>query len=155
VALALTLAAMLSGRSAAAQDFAVRLGLAQAHITEVFIGCHAKGSEGYDRELDDFAPPPGIDTGYVGFVPKTRLPLLYKDIRGPKGPHEWTLQVRPAKERPVVVSWAPKTLPAGWTFTVVQGDTVTAMADTASLTVAAAGTLSFRAVEKAPAATAP
>jgi hypothetical protein len=124
--------------------------LTNAHIRDVFIGGHAKGSVGYDRDLDDFAPPPGIATGYVGFVSKPGLPLLYKDIRGPTGPHEWALQVRPAKDRPIVVSWDSQTLPAGWTCTVTQGDKSTAMADTASVAVAVAETLTFRAAEKAP-----
>jgi hypothetical protein len=131
---------------AAAADFVVRLGLTNAHILEVFLGCHSRGTTGYDRALDDFAPPPGIDTGYVGFFSQPNLPLFYKDIRGPTGPHEWTLQVRPAKDRPVAVSWDPKALPAGWTFTVVQGDKSTPMAEATGVSVAAAGSLIFRAV---------
>ena len=152
VARVLVLAAALAGVAASAQDVELRLGLANAHLVEVFLGCHAKGSDGFDRDLDDFAPPPGIDTGYVGFVAKARLPLLYKDIRGRQGPHEWVLQVRPAKDRPVQVSWDPQALPAGWVFTVVQGEQSAAMADSASRSVAVAGTLVFRAVAKATAA---
>lgn len=150
VVLALALAGARFCVAAAAQDFELRLDVANAHILEVFLGCHGKGSAGYDREVDDFAPPPGIDTGYVGFTSKAGLPLLYKDIRGSQGPHEWVLQVRPAKGRPVRVSWDPKALPAGWSFTVIQGDTSAAMADTASRSVAVAGTLIFRAVTEVP-----
>ena len=152
VARALVLAAALSGVAVSAQDFELRLGVVNAHLLEVFLGCHATGSDGYDRDLDDFAPPPGIDTGYVGFVAKARLPLLYKDIRGPQGPHQWVLQVRPAKDRPVQVSWDPRSLPAGWVLSVVRGEQSAAMADSASTSVAVAETLVFRAVAKSAAA---
>lgn len=152
VALIVSLATGLLCRAAAADGFEVRLAVSNAHLLEVVFGCHATGSDGFDRDHDDFAPPPGIDTGYVGFIPKARLPLLYRDIRGPKGPHEWVLQVRPAKDRPVTLSWDPRALPAGWTLTVVQGDTSSAMTDTAAVAVTAPGNITFRAVEKAPTA---
>ena len=141
---------LLLAGSLRATDFEVRLGLTQAHLEEVFFGCHAKGTDGYDRELDDLAPPPGIDTGYVGFVPPGKLPYFYKDVRGPLGPHEWRLLVRVAKERPVQVSWDPKTLPAGWAFTLTSGARHLAMAETSTLAVAESSTLVIRAAATAP-----
>jgi hypothetical protein len=144
---ALVLATVLLRVQVAAADVEVRLGLTNAHLLEVFLGWQDQGTEGYDRGLDDFAPPPGIDTGYVGFVPKAKLPLLYKDIRGPKAPHEWSLLVKPAKDRPVQVSWDPKALPAGWRFTLVHGDRSLSMKDTSSLAVAESATVAIRVVE--------
>jgi hypothetical protein len=135
----------LSAAGASGADVEIRLGLANAHVVEVFLGWHAEGTEGYDRGLDDFAPPPGIDTGYAGFLPKAKLPLLYRDIRSPKGPHEWSLLVRPARDRPVEVSWDPKALPAGWTFTLVHGKRTVSMADQAAVAVAESATVTLRA----------
>lgn len=137
-----------------ADDFEVRLGLLNAHIPEVLFGCAAAATPGYDRDVDDFAPPPGIATGYVGFVAPAGLPLFYKDIRGPKGPHEWRLSVRPLKDRPVELSWDPKALPPRWTFVITQAEQTVSMAEVAALSVTGATTLVIRAVE-APSATPP
>ena len=137
----------LPGAGAADAGVEVRLGLANAHVVELFLGWQAQGTEGYDRGLDDFAPPPGIDTGYAGFLPKARLPLLYRDIRGPRGPHQWSLLVKPVKDRPVDVSWDPKALPAGWVFTLVHGERTVAMAEVTAIRVAESATLTLRAVE--------
>jgi len=128
-----------------AGDFEVRIGLANAHLLEVFFGCSANATAGYDRDVDQFAPPPGIATGFVGFLPPAGLPLFYKDIRGPGGPQEWRLSVRAATDRPVRLSWDPKALPAGWAFTITQAERTVSMAETAALAVNGTATLAIRA----------
>jgi len=102
-----------------AEDFTIRLGLKNAHLREVFFGCAAGATSGYDRRIDDFAPPPGIETGYVGFVSgDKRLPLFYKDIHGMEPEQTWTFHTRVFEGKPIEISWVPESLPAGWTFTL-------------------------------------
>ena len=109
----------VSSSRAWCDDFMVKLSLKNAHLRSVFFGCSAKGSAGYDRRVDDFAPPPGIQTGYVGFVPGVKgLPLYYKDVRGPEPQQQWQFYVKVHEGKPVSISWDQEELPAGWEFTV-------------------------------------
>ena len=103
----------------AAEDFSVRLQLKNAHLREIFFGSAAKGTAGYDRALDAFAPPPGIATGYVGFIPGTpNLPLFYKDIRSLDSEQTWQLYTKVYKGKPMLIQWDPASLPQGWSFTL-------------------------------------
>jgi hypothetical protein len=112
------LAAVVSG-----QGFELKLQLQRAHIGEVFLGCQDGATSAYDRKIDIFAPPPGMQTGYVGFTsPNPKLPLLYKDIRGLDLPQEWKLQCQPEGNQAIVLSWSADSIPEGLALTIKQDD---------------------------------
>jgi len=114
-----------------ADGFTVRLGLKNGHIREVFFGCADEATDGYDRGLDDFAPPPGIETGYTAFVSndsQSRLPPFYKDIRAPAQNVIWRFAASVYKSKdgqvvkPVTLSWDSDALPDGYEFILTQAD---------------------------------
>ena len=100
--------------AAKAADFVFKLNLDNGHVGELFVGCKPGATDGYDRKLDDYAPPPGIGgVAYTFLVPADRKMNLYKDVRAPSTPEkpaQWLFFARIDKE-PVTVSWDPKTLP--------------------------------------------
>ena len=97
-----------------ADDFLLELTLDNGHVGELYIGCKPGATDGYDRKLDDYAPPPGIGgVAYTFLVPADRKMNLYKDVRAPSTPEkpaQWLFFARIDKE-PVTVTWDPKTLP--------------------------------------------
>ena len=120
----LGLVCCLALHSQAADDgFQVRLGLTCSHLRELFFGCANGASPGFDTGLDDFAPPPGIQTGYTAFVPEDRLlPPLYKDIRAPAEQITWRLQADVWKSKSVGITWDPSSLPARYDFRLASRD---------------------------------
>ena len=128
--------------SASAENFTIRLGLKNAHLREVFFGCAPNATAGYDRRLDDFAPPPGIETGYVGFISGAKnLPLFYKDIRGEKPKQTWRFYTRVYKGKPLEITWDAATLPKGWRFTLTSKAGSVNMAKQEKLVIPASETL--------------
>jgi len=135
--------------SARAEDFLVRLGLRHGHLAELFFGCDAKATAGYDRGLDDLAPPPGIETGYTAFVPDTpNFPPFYKDVRPPAATVSWKLMAKVWRNKPIEVSWDPTTLPAGFDFAIDGAGARLDMRRSASVTVDATRTLTITATRQ-------
>lgn len=145
----------LATSAAWAGDFTVRFGLKNAHLREVFFGCAEGATAGYDRRVDDFAPPPGIETGYVGFISGVKnLPLFYKDIHGTEPEQTWRFYTRVYEGKPIEISWEPASLPEGWTFTLTSKAGDIDMAKTAKIVLPESETLtiSARMTEQTPAA---
>jgi hypothetical protein len=114
------LVAVVSG-----QGFELKLQLQRAHLGEIFLGRQDGATSDYDRGIDIFAPPPGMQTGYVGFTsPNPKLPLLYKDIRNLDLPQEWKLYCKPEGNQAIVLSWSPDSIPEGLALTIKQDDRV-------------------------------
>lgn len=147
LALAAVLAGVACGRAA---DFEVPLGVRNAHLLEVRLGCNARGTDGYDRGLDDLAPPPGIETGFVGFIAPSRMPFFYKDIRGPVGPHEWRLRIGVFRDREVELRWKAADLPEGWEFTITTPEGVQNMRAGTDIRLAESATLVIRGARTTP-----
>lgn len=150
----LVAAALIGSQAVRGEGFEIRLGFTNAHLRELFFGCSAKGTDGYDRDLDDFSPPPGIAVGYIGFYPPKKMPYFYRDIRGLEGPHQWKMAVKVVKDKPITISWDTKTLPEDWVFTLTQGETSILMHKKDKLIVETSATLTLRA-ELAPPETNP
>jgi len=126
----------LTAGSLPAGDFTLRLGLVHGHLAEVFIGCAAGATPGYDAKVDDLAPPPGIETGFTVLVPPVNnVPPLYKDIRGFADTVVWKLHARVWKDKPIQVSWDSAALPAEYDFTAQLGDRTVDMRQTPRLDV--------------------
>lgn len=122
--------------------FTVRLGLVNGHLQEVFFGCAPQGTDGYDRGLDDLAPPPGLGTGYTALIPPVgNMPPFYKDIRSLAGEATWRLMVRVHEGKPVEVSWDAATLPDARRFTVTHGEQVHDMREVGRVELTRNGTV--------------
>lgn len=142
---------VLTLTSLRAQDFMLELSLENAHLRHVFLGCAQQATSGYDRRVDDFAPPPGIQTGYVGFLPGVKgLPLYYKDVRGPEEQQEWQLYVKVYEGKPIVVSWDRQGLPADWTFSLTGSTGSIDMAQTGSTTISETQVLKIKGTKRVP-----
>lgn len=144
-AILLALSAAWTHAAGEAEGVSIRLGFTNAHLRELFFGWRAEATEKYDRGIDDFAPPPGIATGYIGFFPAEKLPLFYRDIRGVEGPHEWKLYVRVHDDKAVGISWNKDALPDGWSFSVTLQDATVNMKKKQELSVAETATLTITA----------
>lgn len=139
--------------SVRAGDFTVRLGLKHGHIREVFFGCAEKATDGYDRGLDDLAPPPGIETGYTAFIAasQSRMPPFYKDIRGHAERVTWRFGATVYKSKdgrvvkPIEISWDPAALPAGVDFAIQHGEEPVDMRTVSTLTVGESSVLTITA----------
>lgn len=144
----LGLAAAVSG-----QGFEIKLQLQKAHIGEIFLGCQDGATSAYDRRIDIFAPPPGMQTGYAGFASSDpKLPLLYKDIRGVELPQEWKLYCQPEGNLAIVLSWSAENLPEGLALTIKQDERVFDMRTVKRMEVKKTTTLLIELKKNAPAA---
>jgi len=128
---------------ARAEGFRVRLGLENGHLKEVFFGCEEGATSGYDRGLDDLAPPPGIQTGYTAFeTPVVNMPkFFYKDIRGLDEDVTWRFYAEVFPKKPVTVTWDPADLPDAHEFVLSGGGSTYSMRDCSSVTVESSETL--------------
>jgi hypothetical protein len=140
-------------RAAGDQAFEVRLGLLRGHIPEVYLGCAEGGTSGYDRGLDDMAPPKGPNGRFSALTPPGGNLALYRDVRGPADRIEWVLTVA-VPDEPVQVSWDPATLPEGFEFTVTPTPSAvgSSMRDVTEATLEQDGTLTVVAARVAEAA---
>jgi len=137
-------AGCLGACSVGAQDFAVKLSLKNAHLREVFFGYSVKATKGYDRKVDDFAPPPGIQTGYVGFIPGVKnLPLYYKDIRGPEPEQVWHFYTKVHQGKPLSISWQQDAIPKNWSLTMQRKKEKIDMRKSSSITLQESQTLTI------------
>lgn len=142
----LAAAALVSfGSSARAQEFMVKLGLKHGHLREVYLGCKAAATDGFDRRIDVMAPPPGIETGYTAFVDGSGRFYLYKDLRAPAKKVEWTFSGRVFPGKPITVSWDPKELPKGVEFAVTLGDKTVDMRKQTEISFSETARLTFTA----------
>jgi hypothetical protein len=121
ISLSLSLAAsLLLALSAAAdeQDFLVPLHLVHGHLSKVFFGCKPGATSGFDPRMDIMAPPPGIATGYTGFLLKPGNLLLYRDLRPAQTTTTWTFLAKIYKGKTVKISWDSQDLPQAYQFTI-------------------------------------
>jgi hypothetical protein len=112
------------------QDFVLPLRLTNAHITALFFGCRENATDGFDRNFDDPAPPPGMQTGYVGFVGALKNSLMRKDIRAHGDLKEWKLSIRTYEGKPFRMSWPKEQLPKYYRLSLVTADQEIDMATT-------------------------
>jgi len=104
------------------KDFEITLNLKGSHLAKLILGCNKKGSDKYDRGLDDMAPPQGIETGYSSLISPDKRFYLYKDIRGYSDDVIWFLYSAQYKEKPLIVSWDTKSVPPGYVMTIDNPD---------------------------------
>ena len=145
------LAVLTVSTSLVADDFLIRLELTHGHLAELFIGCATGAGDGYDRGKDDFAPPPGIETGYTVLAPPVEnLPPLYKDIRAPGKKLTWRLYAKVFKDKVITVAWDPKALPEGYTFVAETGEEKIDMRKKSELSCAETRFVTFTATKRKP-----
>ncbi len=95
-------------------SFLIKLNIQHGHIGHVFIGCSENATDGFDNQMDDMSPPPGMGgVGYTFLVSPDRKYNLYKDMRGFADKVQWVFYARTGGN-PVSVSWDPKSIPDGW-----------------------------------------
>lgn len=100
----------------AARRFEIVVKVENGHIGEVRLGCHEKAGDGYDRRLDDMAPPPGIGgVGYTFLISPDRKFNLYRDTRGFAPTVQWVFYAK-VGDKPVTLSWNPEQIPKGYRF---------------------------------------
>jgi len=134
-----------------ADDFKVRLGLKHGHLRELYVGCAEKAGPGYDRDLDDFAPPHGIQTGYTVLLPAVpNLPAFYKDIRGFADTVTWKLQAQVYGTKTIEVTWDGSALPAEYDFTIRKGKQRVNMREQARIECEKSAVLTITATRRAP-----
>lgn len=110
------------------------LTITNGHLGKVILGINENATDGYDRGLDDMAPPPGMETGYTALVSPDKK-YLYRDTRKPAKEIEWIFRSKVYKEKAVVVSWDIKTIPADYNFDIQQGETNIDMRKQSSITI--------------------
>jgi hypothetical protein len=146
------------GLFAASRDFVLTLQLTNSHLGQIFLGCQQGATDGFDRKLDDLAPPPGIQTGYAGFISTLGNTLLYKDIKAHGDPKEWRISLEVFEGKPLRIAWRPDQLPRFYKLVLVTADGEVDMATvhqaefTASQVIAIVGTVDLVAVAAAEAA---
>ncbi len=111
-----------SGLLAANRDFVLPIRLANAHLGQIFLGCQQGATDAFDRGIDDLAPPPGIQTGYVGFISTLSNSLLYKDIKAHGDLKEWRLSIQVYEGKPLKMSWQESQLPRFYSLSLLTGD---------------------------------
>lgn len=111
-----------SGLWAVNRDFVLPIRLTNAHLGQVFLGCQQGATDAFDKGIDDLAPPPGIQTGYVGFVSTLPNSLLYKDVKSHGDLKEWRLSIQVYEGKPLKMSWQESQLPKFYSLTLLTGD---------------------------------
>ncbi|MEA2012273.1 MAG: hypothetical protein U9O87_04195 [Verrucomicrobiota bacterium] len=103
-------------RTSNKNSFSVKINLKGGHLAEVFLGCAEKATDKFDRDYDDMAPPPGINTGYTAFISPDNKFYLYKDIRPFSEVVIWNLYGKIFENKNIILNWDLKTLPENYTF---------------------------------------
>ncbi|NOY80420.1 MAG: hypothetical protein GXP31_05365 [Kiritimatiellaeota bacterium] len=138
--------------AAAGDGFRVRLGLVNGHLRECWFGCEKGATDKYDRNLDEMAPPPGIQTGYTAFISPDNKFWLYKDIRGFGDRIVWRFSAQVYGKKTIEITWEPKDLPDAYDFTLESGKKTLNMRETKTLSVPKTGVLIIRGVRRKPGA---
>lgn len=103
--------AVPGGKHHIANSFRINLNIKNGHIGSVEFGCRDGATDGYDRRIDDMAPPPGIGgVGYTFLVSPDRKFNLYKDIRAYADTVQWVFYAKIGR-KPVVLSWEKSQIP--------------------------------------------
>jgi len=105
------------------------------HLGKVILGVDAKATDGYDRGLDDMAPPPGMQTGYTALVSADKKSYLYRDTRKNNDTIEWIFYSKVYKKKAVVLSWDKTKLLSGYKFILEHGDDSIDMSKQDSITL--------------------
>lgn len=144
---------MLLCAGAFAQEFLLRIVLVNSHTEDVWLGCQEGASAKYDRRVDIFAPPPGMQTGMVTMPsPDGILPTLYKDVRAPVLPQSWELNCQPFAGKAIELSWTTANVPAGVTLRLKYRGKELDMRETTKLSIVQSTTAVITATAVAPAA---
>lgn len=105
------------------------------HLGKVILGVDAKATDGYDRGLDDMAPPPGMQTGYTALVSADKKSYLYRDTRKNSDLIEWIFYSKVYKKKAVVLSWDKTKLLPGYKLVLEHGDDSIDMSKKDSITL--------------------
>lgn len=98
--------------------FELKLSIKNGHLGQVFLKTDPKGTDKYDRGLDDMAPPPGMQTGYTALVSPDMKHYLYRDTRKTAKEISWIFFAEVFNNKPVTVSWNKALIPAAYDFTL-------------------------------------
>ena len=150
--LGFVIAFLLGAAAVTAGDtgFRVRLGLVHGHLRECWFGCEKGATDGYDRRLDEMAPPPGIQTGYTAFVSPDKKFRLYKDIRGFSDILVWHFGAQVYDHKTIEITWEPKALPKAYDFTIEMDGKKFDMRRVKNISVPKSRVLILRAVRRGP-----
>jgi hypothetical protein len=131
------------------RDFVLPLKLTNAQISAVFLGCRANATDGFDRNFDEPAPPPGMQTGYVGFIGALQNTLMRKDIKAHGEMKEWKFHVQAYDGKPFRMAWEKALLPKYYRLTLVTVDKELDMAKVSQLEIPDTQTVAFVAILEA------
>jgi hypothetical protein len=136
---------LLVGMAALAveRDFVLPLKLTNAQISAVFLGCRDNATDGFDRNYDEPAPPPGMQTGYVGFIGTLQNTLMRKDIKAHGDMKEWKFYIQAYDGKPFRMSWEKALLPKYYHLSLVTADKELDMAKTTQFETADSQTVAF------------
>lgn len=98
------------------------LRISNGHLGKVILGLSENATDGYDKGLDDMAPPPGMQTGYTALVTPDLKAYYYRDTRKPAEEVEWIFSGKVYKDKAIKLSWNAKDIPVGYRFEIQQGD---------------------------------
>ncbi len=129
----------------------LELRIINGHLGKVILGLHEKATDGYDKGLDDMAPPPGMQTGYTALVPPDKKAYLYRDTRKPASEIEWIFYSKVYKDKAVKLAWNAKDIPSGYNFEIQQGEKTIDMRKTLSITIPKTDALLITAYKKSEA----
>ncbi len=130
------------------QEDLVTLHIKNGHLSKVILAINEKATDGYDKKLDDMAPPPGMETGYTALVSPDKQMYLYRDSRKPGKEIEWIFYGKVHKEKVITVSWDKEKLPADYSFDLVQGDKTIKMDQVDSIQIDKTDAIIITAVKK-------
>lgn len=130
------------------QENVVTLHIKNGHLSKVLLAIDEKATDGYDRGLDDMAPPPGMETGYTALVSPDKQMYLYRDSRKPAKEIEWIFYGKVHKDKVITVSWDKTKLPADYNFDLVQGDKTLKMNEVDSVQIDKTDAIIITAVKK-------
>ncbi len=109
-------------------DSIVEIKILNGHLGKVRLAMSTKATDKYDRGLDEMAPPPGMQTGYTALVAPDQSAFLYTDCRKTADEVDYVFYAKvysqaatgkkPAKSKPVTISWDKKKLFKGYTMKI-------------------------------------
>jgi hypothetical protein len=115
------------------QNFEIKI--KNGHLGKVILGVDPKATDGYDRGLDDMAPPPGMQTGYTALVSADKKSYLYRDTRKNSDTIEWIFYSKVYENKAVILTWDKKKLLPGYKLVLEHGDEKFDMSQKGSITL--------------------
>jgi hypothetical protein len=131
---------------AVTKDFLFPLQLENAQIQSVFIGCQEQATDGYDPKIDEPSPPPGMQTGYAGFIGQLQNSLLRKDVKAHGDLKQWRLNVQVYEGKPFRIVWNQDLLPKFYTLTLLASGKEVDMGTTSRFELTASEPVAFVAI---------